>query len=99
MDLAGVTFGGAGLVHCLYALSARLPGVAITLCGPSGITRQVIVLTWLDQVAALCDSTREQCGSSQQFAGGSASFLVRTSVKSGKTGFGKDCLTSVFGGR
>ncbi len=55
VDLAGVTFGGAGLVRYLYLL-ARLPGVAVTLCGPSAITRELIQLTGLDQVTTLRES-------------------------------------------
>lgn len=60
VDLAGVTFGGAALVNYLYALSARLPGAAISLCGAPGITTQIIKLTGLDRVAALHDSLPEQ---------------------------------------
>lgn len=56
VDLAGVTFGGAALVRYLYALSARLPGAAISLCGAPGITTEVIKLTGLDQVAVLRDN-------------------------------------------
>lgn len=55
VDLAGVTFGGAALVHYLYALAARLPGAATWLCGSSGMTATIIKLTGLDQVATLRD--------------------------------------------
>ncbi|WP_147433086.1 STAS domain-containing protein [Catellatospora citrea] len=56
VDLAGVTFGGSALVHYLYALSARLPGAELSLCGASGLTTQIIKLTGLDQVAVLRDT-------------------------------------------
>lgn len=55
VDLAGVTFGGAALVRFLYALSARVPGAAVSLCGAPGITREIIKLTGLDQVAVVRD--------------------------------------------
>ncbi|MEU7827249.1 hypothetical protein [Catellatospora sp. NPDC049111] len=55
VDLAGVTFGGAALVHYLYALSARVPGAAVSLCGAPGITKQIIKLTGLDQMAVVRD--------------------------------------------
>lgn len=55
VDLAGVTFGGAALVHFLYALSARVPGAAVSLCGAPGITKQIIKLAGLDQMAVVRD--------------------------------------------
>ncbi len=55
VDLAGVTFGGAALVRYLYALSARVPGAAVSLCGAPGITKQIIELTGLDRLAVVRD--------------------------------------------
>ncbi|MEV0459211.1 hypothetical protein [Catellatospora methionotrophica] len=56
VDLAGVTFGGAALIHYLYALSARLPGAAISLCGAKDTTTQIIKLSGLDRVADVLDT-------------------------------------------
>ncbi len=55
VDLTSVTFGGSGLIHYLYNVSEQLPEAAITLCGPSAITRRVLELAGLNRLAAMCD--------------------------------------------
>lgn len=59
VDLAGVTFAGAGLMHYLYDVSASLPDGSITLCAPSALIREIIGLSGLGRVAALRDGMPE----------------------------------------
>ncbi len=80
VDLTDVTFGGAALVHYLYALAARLPGAAISLCGAPGITHQILELTGLDQVAALRDSIPEDWATPSAAASTSAASERRLPV-------------------
>jgi anti-anti-sigma factor len=55
IDLHSITFAGSTLINFLVRLSRRLPGhTSMTLCRPNAMTRQLIELTRVDKVAAVC---------------------------------------------
>jgi anti-anti-sigma factor len=52
IDLHPVTFAGSTLINFLFRLAYRLPGhTSMTLCRPGAMTRQLIELTSVNEVA------------------------------------------------
>jgi len=52
IDVQLVTFAGSTLINFLFRLARRLPGhTSMTVCRPDAMTRRLIELTGVDQVA------------------------------------------------
>lgn len=61
VDLTGVTFAGSALVNFLFEVRRALPESSLVLCRPPPMTRMVLRITDVTQLATVCDDMPACC--------------------------------------